>query len=334
MEHYYRPERGITGLPEWSERIGQIADAAPGWDIGSAVSNPMWMQLILEKIIERHGLRHIHELWPNFSVLVHGGVFFEPYRPTFEQLLGKPVQYIDSYMASEGFFAYQNNFDRHAMRLLTDGGIFFEFIPFTDKNFKENGDLRTTNPEILDLSEVREGVHYALLLSTCAGAWRYLLGDTVQFTDVEQAEIRLTGRTKQFLSACGEHVSIDNLNEAVRQADLALRAGVREFTVAGVREGSTWAHHWYVACENSLVRETAFAQAVDEALCRLNDDYAVERIYALKRVKVQFLRNEVFLKWLDQRGKLNGQAKVPRVLKGAQLADFTAFVDQEQPVAG
>ena len=242
MEHYYRPKKEITRLPEWSQRIERIAEAAPGWDIGSAVSNPMWMQLILERVIEKHGLRHIHELWPHFSVLVHGGVFFEPYRPTFEQLLGKPVQYINSYMASEGFFAYQRGFAKRSMRLLTDGGIFFEFVPFTEKNFDDNGDLRSAYPESVPLGQVQEGVNYALLLSTCAGAWRYLLGDTVQFPDAEHAEIRLTGRTKQFLSVCGEHLSIDNLNEAVRQADAGLRAGVREFTVAGVREGGQWAH--------------------------------------------------------------------------------------------
>ena len=332
MEHYYRPGRDITRLPEWSDRIERITEAAPGWDIGSAVSNPMWMQLILENVIDRYGLKHIHELWPNFSVLVHGGVFFEPYRPTFEKLLGQPVHYIDSYMASEGFFSYQNRFDVHSMQLLADGGIFFEFVPFNENNFDDNGDLLSGNPETIDLEDVEEGVNYALLLSTCAGAWRYLLGDTIQFTDSQNAAIRVTGRTKQFLSACGEHVSIDNLNEAVRQADAALRAGVREFTVAGVREGSHWAHHWYIACENPLVSEEAFAKAVDEALCRLNDDYAVERIYALKTVKVQFLPNILFLKWLDQRGKLNGQAKVPRVLKGTQMADFTSFVAQEQLV--
>ena len=329
MEYYYCPGRKISHLPEWNQRIECIAEAAPGWDIGSAVSNPMWMQLILERIIERHRLRHIHELWPNFSVLVHGGVFFEPYRPTFERLLGRPVAYMDSYMASEGFFAYQQGLANPAMRLLTGGGIFFEFVPFTAKNFDDNGDLRSACPESIPLDQVQEGVDYALLISTCAGAWRYLLGDTVQFTDVERANIRLTGRTKQFLSVCGEHLSIDNLNEAVRQADRQLGAGVREFTVAGRREGARWTHEWYVACENPSVSESAFAQAVDAALCRLNDDYAIERVYALQAVRVRFLPNSAFLNWLAQRGKLNGQAKVPRVLKGELLTNFTAFLRQQ-----
>jgi len=329
MERYYSPGRDITDLPEWSQRIERIAEAAPTWDVGSAVSNPMWMQLILERIIEKHGLRNIHELWPNFSVMVHGGVFFEPYRPTFEQLLGKPVHYMDSYMASEGFFAYQKDFANPSMRLLTEVGIFYEFVPFTEKNFDDNGDLRSEYPESIPLDQVQEGVNYALLISTCAGAWRYLLGDTVQFTDAEFANIRLTGRTKQFLSVCGEHLSIDNLNDAIHQADVELHAGVREFTVAGVRENGQWAHQWYVAVENPLVSETAFAQALDAALCRLNEDYAIERIYALKTVRVQFLQNSRFLDWLAQRGKMNGQAKVPRVLKGKILADFRGFIGEQ-----
>ena len=328
MERNYRPGSDIAQLPEWSQRIERISEAAPNWNIGSAVSNPMWMQLILERIIEKHRLRHIHEIWPNYSVLVHGGVFFEPYRPTFEKLLGKPIHYIDSYMASEGFFAYQQRTSDRGMRLLTDGGIFFEFVPFTEKNFDENGDLHSEYPESLSINQVQEGVHYALLLSTCAGAWRYLLGDTVQFTDIQRGQIRLTGRTKQFLSVCGEHLSIDNLNEAVRQTDVLLRAGIREFTVAGVREHGHWVHQWYVACENPLVKEAAFAQVLDATLCRLNDDYKTERLYALKEVRVQFLPNSVFLGWLAHRGKLNGQAKVPRVLKGEMFTDFSAMVEE------
>lgn len=329
MERYYKPGRHITDLPEWSDRIERIAEEAPSWNIGFAVSNPMWMQMILERIIEKHGLNHIHEMWPNFEVLVHGGVFFEPYRPVFEQLLGRPMQYVDSYMASEGFFSYQNRPETRSMRLLTDCGVFFEFVPFNEKNFDDNGDLRSQYPESCTLDEVREGEHYAILISTNAGAWRYLLGDTISFTDLERCEFKLTGRTKQFLSVCGEHLSIDNLNAAVHHADKVLNAGVREFTVAGVREGSFWAHQWYISVENQAVTPEAFATAVDQELCRLNDDYAVERVYALREVRVQLLPNETFLGWLEKRGKLNGQAKIPRVIKGAQLEEFTAFIESE-----
>ena len=202
-------------------------------------------------------------------------------------------------------------------------------MPFDDENFDENGELRSSQPMSLDLSQVESGKHYAILLSTVAGAWRYLLGDTVQFTDTEKAEIRITGRTKQFLSGCGEHISIDNLCDAVRIVDERLHAGIGEFAVAGVREGTFWTHQWYLSTENQSLSSETLVNALDEELCRLNEDYAVERRYALRTVRAEILPNQVFLDWLGQRGKLNGQAKIPRVLKGTQLADFETFIGKK-----
>lgn len=326
MERFYRPGKDITNLSDWGERIERIAQEAPKWDIGFAVSNPMWLQLILERIIAQYGVRHIHEIWPNFALYVHGGVFFEPYRTSFEQLLGKPVSYLNSYMASEGLFAWAQRPHCSDMQLTTDSGIFFEFVPFNAENFDDNGDLCSEHPISIALNEVDTRTEYALLISTCAGAWRYLLGDTVRFTDVEKAGIKLTGRTKQHISVCGEHLSVDNLNEAIRRADAQLQAGIREFCVSGVRLGSQWGHQWYLSCDNTQVRPEQLEQALDAALCALNEDYAVERIYALKSVRVRVLPNRIFLEWLASKGKLNGQAKVPRVMKGAQLEDFERFL--------
>jgi hypothetical protein len=328
MERSYRPGRHITDMPEWGDRIEKIAEEAPSWDIGFSVSNPMWLQLVLERIIEKHKLKHIHELWPNFSLFVHGGVMVDPYIPSLEQLFGQPMHYMDSYGTSEGFLAYQQHPDNRSMKMLGDCGVFMEFVPFNEENFDENGDLRSSQPQSLRLEEVKEGIHYAILLSTTAGAWRYLLGDTIQFTSAEQAELKITGRTKQFLSACGEHLSIDNLSAAVRAVDEQLRAGVREFAVSAVREGTFWAHQWYVSLENQSVTPEEFVRVVDAELGRLNDDYIVERRYALREVRARFLPQEVFLDWLVQRGKLNGQAKIPRVLKGTQLSDFQSFIDK------
>jgi hypothetical protein len=267
-------------------------------------------------------------MWKNLDVLVHGGVFFEPYRASFEKLLERPILTFDSYMASEGFISYQNRTDTKSMKLLTDCGIFYEFVPFNDHNFDDNGDLRTEFPEVHTVADVQEGVGYAILLSTNAGAWRYLLGDTVQFTDAERGEIRVTGRTKQYLSLCGEHISVDNLNEAVRRVDAKTNAGIREFAVAGVPHGSQWAHQWWVSFDNPVITAEEFATLVDQELCDLNDDYRVERAYALKAVHVKILPNSVFYKWLDHKGKSNGQSKIPRVIKGKQLEDFQNFVAQ------
>jgi hypothetical protein len=329
MERSSRPGRHITDLPEWGDRMDLIAQEAPQWDIGFAACNPMWLQLVVERIIEEQKLSNINEIWPSFNVVIHGGVPIDPYYATLDALFALPVVYMDSYTASEGFFAYQERPDNRAMKLLNDCGTYFEFVPFDDENFDENGELRSSQPQSLDLSQVETGKHYAILLSTVAGAWRYLLGDTVQFTDTEKAEMRITGRTKQFLSGCGEHISIDNLCDAVRIVDERLHAGIGEFTVAGVREGTFWTHQWYLSAENQSLSSETLIHALDQELCRLNEDYAVERRYALRTVRAEILPNQVFMDWLGQRGKLNGQAKIPRVLKGAQLADFETFIGKK-----
>jgi hypothetical protein len=213
------------------------------------------------------------------------------------------------------------------MKLIANGGIYFEFVPFNDEQFDEDGNLRSEYPNSLNLDEVVEGQNYAMLISTCAGAWRYLLGDTLIFTDVAAREFRLSGRTKQYLSVCGEHLSIDNLNEAVRRVDEAFNAGIKEFTVAGVANGARWAHQWYISCSNPEILPTALAQALDKELGVLNEDYAVERAYALNEVRLKIVPNALFMGWLSERGKMNGQAKIPRVLKGQQLSDFQTFVE-------
>lgn len=325
MSRYYKPGRAITDMPEWGHRIQAIVQEAPKWDIGFTVGNPAWVQMIFEQIIEKYHLNNIHDIWPNLHMYVHGGVFFEPYRLSFEQLLGKPVYYVDSYMASEGFFAYENRPGSRSMRLLTDCGVYFEFVPFNESNFDDNGNLLPA-PQTLNISEIEENVNYALLISTAAGAWRYLLGDTLKFTDTSRLECRITGRTKQFLSVCGEHLSIDNLNEAVRRTDELLKAGIREFAVAGVPFGTQWAHQWYISLENNNVHPDALKEALDKALCELNDDYAVERRYALPELRVEIIPNHLFYEWLAQKGKLNGQAKIPRVMKGKTLQDWQQFI--------
>ena len=326
LKKYYRPDREVTQMPEWEDRIERIAEQAPSWDIGFIVGNVAWVQLIFERILERHQIKHIHEIWPNFALLVHGGIFFEPYRKTFEQLLGQPVQYVDSYMASEGFIAYQPGPESRLLRLVTDAGIFFEFVPFNEQHFDENGDLRP-DAKAIDLSEVIAGQQYALILSTDAGAWRYLLGDTIQFDDVKQATFKVTGRVKHYLSVVGEHLSIDNMNTAIRQVDLKLNAGIKEFTVSAVQNGSHWAHQWYISTDKPEQMDAAqFAAELDAQLMEINDDYRVERRYALRDIRVGLLPHEKFYSWLEAQGKLNGQAKFPRVLKGALQENWEAYL--------
>lgn len=328
LKKYYRPSREITDLPEWSDRIERIAEEAPKWDIGFIVGNVAWVQMIFERILERHGLKHIHELWPNFSLLLHGGIFFEPYQHTFEQLLGKPVQYVDSYMASEGFIGYQPGPESRLMRMVTDAGIFYEFIPFDDDHFDENGSP-LPHAQALPLSEVEPGRQYAILLSTDAGAWRYLLGDTVQFADTKRLMFKITGRVKHFLSVVGEHLSVDNMNAAICAADEKHNLGIKEFAVSAVQHGSHWGHQWYISTDDLNHDPVACAATLDEHLQKINDDYRVERRYALGAVRVKFLPHDMFYRWLDSHGKLNGQAKIPRVLKGVAKASWEAYLAGE-----
>jgi hypothetical protein len=275
-------------------------------------------------VIERYQLNNIHEMWPNLAFFVHGGVSFEPYKHGFEKLLGKPIQYIETYLASEGFLAWQDKQNAAGMRLSFNQHIFFEFVPFDENNFDADGEM-IENPTALMLHEVEEGKDYAILISTVAGAWRYLIGDTVRFVDKANAEIIITGRTKHFLSLVGEHLSVDNMNKAVQLVSEALNISIPEYCVTGEPSGSFFAHQWYIACDQSL-DEHFLAQKLDEKLMELNDDYAVERKSALKEVRVSILKESVFLSFLESKGKVGGQHKFPRVIKGDLLLDWKRFI--------
>src|SRR5215210_3652970 len=249
FQPFYKPGKKINRQRDWNKKLDEKVEKAPEWDIGFIVGVPAWVQLCMEKIIERYQLNNIHDIWPNLAFFVHGGVSFEPYKKGFEKLLAKPLFYIETYLASEGFIAYQNGQYAKGMRLVTSEHIYHEFIPFDEKNFDSDGNV-VEKPEVLMLHEVEEGKDYALLLSTSAGTWRYLIGDTVRFVDKERAEIIITGRTKHFLSLVGEHLSVDNMNRAVQQVSQEMNIFIPEFTVAGVPDGSFFAHRWYVACDD------------------------------------------------------------------------------------
>ena len=239
----------------------------------------------MEKIIAYYRVPNIHEIWPNLEVYVHGGVSFEPYRKGFAKLLGRPIHYIETYLASEGFIAFQAYPDRRSMRLVTNNGIFYEFVPFEEKNFNSQGEI-LPDAETLLIDEVEEGKEYAILLSTCAGAWRYLIGDVIRFTSVEESEIVITGRTKHFLSLCGEHLSVDNMTRAIGMVADELNISVREFTVAGIPHDSLFAHQWYIGTDNE-VDPVTFRDQLDATLKKLTVDEAVERCAALKAVRVE-----------------------------------------------
>jgi hypothetical protein len=278
----------------------------------------------MEKVIERYKVKNIHEIWPNLSVFVHGGVSFEPYKKGFEKLLGKPLIYIETYLASEGFIAYQNRPDTHAMKLVLNNGIFFEFVPFNEENFTPEGNL-VPEPKVMLIDEIQEGKDYALLISTNSGAWRYLIGDTIRFTSKSKCEIIITGRTKHFLSLCGEHLSVDNMNTAVKHASEVFNIAISEYTVHAVEYNNLFAHQWYLACDDQ-VDIKALKDCIDNKLKEINDDYQTERKHALQDILIEVLPVKVFNDWMDHKGKSGGQHKFPRVMKGVQLEDWNNFI--------
>lgn len=322
---FYKPGKKIARTKDWSKKIEMVIEEAKNWDIGFVVGVPAWIQLCMEKIIERYELKTIHDIWPNLAFFVHGGVSFEPYKKGFEKLLGKPLIYIETYLASEGFLAYQDRQNAHGMKLVLNEHIFFEFVPFDDNHFDQEGNI-LPDAEALMIHEVEEGRDYAILISTSAGAWRYLIGDTVRFTDKDKCEIIITGRTKHFLSLVGEHLSVDNMNKAVQLASEELNVSVPEFTVAGVPHGLFFAHHWYVACDDHADAEQ-LRDRIDAHLKDLNDDYAVERGSALKEVLLTVLPESSFMGFMQAKGKIGGQHKFPRVMKGKMLEEWQRFVE-------
>jgi len=278
-------------------------------------------------VIENYKVNDIHEKWPNFSFSVHGGVAFEPYKKSFEKLLGKPIVYIENYLSSEGFIGYKTREHVKGMQLILDNNIFFEFVPFDDKNFDHDGEL-VENPQALLIDEIEEGKDYAILLSTSAGAWRYLIGDTIRLVDRERNEIIITGRTKHFLSLVGEHLSVDNMNKAIKIVGEEMNISIPEYTVVGKPHGSFFANHWYVACDAKANAEE-MRKKIDEKLCELNDDYAVERKSALKDIFLDVLPEEKFMGFMKAKGKIGGQHKFPRVLKGRMLEDWQKYLNGE-----
>ncbi|MEM9858910.1 MAG: GH3 auxin-responsive promoter family protein [Bacteroidota bacterium] len=328
FQHFYKPGRKIAKTRDWDEKLDEITRNAKNWNINIIVGVPAWIQILMEKILDHYQVANIHEIWPNLSVYVHGGVSFDPYRKGFKKLLGREIHYIETYLASEGFIAFQYKPDHRAMRLVLNNGIFYEFVPFESKYFDEQGNVKPDAPTLM-IDEVEDTKEYSLLISTCAGAWRYMIGDVVKVVNKKEAEIVITGRTKHFLSLCGEHLSINNMNKAIELVADDLNINISEFTVAGIPHGSLFAHHWYIGTDD-LVNATELKVKLDNCLKSLNDDYAVERSAALREVFVSILPLQTFYKYMEKKGKVGGQNKFPRVIKDKQLEDWKSFLDLVQ----
>ncbi|MDH3649608.1 MAG: GH3 auxin-responsive promoter family protein [Saprospiraceae bacterium] len=308
---FYVPDFETAFMKEWEEKIERIAQmAAAETDITSIGGVPTWNIVLFHRILEITGKKHLLEVWPNLQVYVHGGVNFEPYRAQFRSFIPKDdFIYQETYNASEGYFATQNDYHSKDMLLLVDNGVFYEFIQIHHVN--------DAAPEAIPLDGVDMDVDYAMVISTSSGLWRYMLGDTIRFTSLDPYKIMITGRTKHFINAFGEEVMVSNTDQAISMACQDTDVKIRDYTVAPVyfTEGGKGGHEWLIEFEKPAENLEIFADVLDTKLQLVNSDYQAKRYrdMALRRLQITSLPKGAFQDWLKQRGRQGAQIKVPRL---------------------
>jgi hypothetical protein len=276
----------------------------------------------MEEIVAHYKVKNIQEIWPNFKVYVHGGVYLDPYRKRLENLCKNPLILLDTYLASEGYFAYQDSTNSASMRLLLNRGIFFEFIPFNKEFFDASGDL-LDQYKALSIDAIEENIDYALVISTNSGLWRYILGDLVRFVDKKELRIIISGRIKQTLNLCGEHLTLDNLNQSVKETCENINLPFTDYTIISNQEEQV--HQWYME-EQEGVEASKLIELIDKKICSLNDDYAYVRKHALKLPTLTFIPRGSFYDFMKSLNKLGAQNKMPRVLNKQQAAQWLDFI--------
>jgi phenylacetate-coenzyme A ligase PaaK-like adenylate-forming protein len=326
VEPFTQPNNKIADIKDWNKKLDKIVQIAPKMDIGTVACVPSWCIMLLERIIEKHKLNSIHDIWPNFRVFVHGGVFIQPYLKRFERLCGQKVHLLDTYLASEGYFAYQDVPETNTMRLLMNNQIFYEFVPFTSEYFTSEGALIHKH-KALTVQEIKANVDYAMVISTNAGLWRYLIGDLIQFTNVESRQIKITGRIKQYLSLVGEHLSLDNINEALNVVCNEMNVEVNEFCI--YCDELNLRHAWTIGAEKN-VDSDLFIQKLDLELSKLNDDYKSVRKISLNTPTLMVVNNNLFYKYMEKMGKLGSQNKFPRVMNEHQASEWKRFLSENR----
>jgi hypothetical protein len=310
----------IALMNNWEQKMEKMIEVCSKENVTSILGVPTWAVVLLENIMERSGAKNMLEIWPNFEVFFHGAVSFSPYRELFQQKLfpSTEVFYQETYNASEGFFGIQDDFSRVGeMLLMLDYGIFYEFIPMEEwgKEF----------PETHTLDTVELDKNYAMVISTNAGLWRYMIGDTVKFTSKYPFRIKVSGRTKHFINAFGEELIVENSEMGISVASKATGAIVKEYTAGPIymNHNSKGAHEWIIECVKQDFNKEEFIAILDKTLKELNSDYDAKRFndMALVMPKVHFVEQGTFYKWMEKRGKLGGQNKVPRLSNTREYLD-------------
>lgn len=311
------PELSIALLDEWESKIEKLAQGTIHENVTSISGVPTWTIVLIKRILEITGKQTLKEVWPNLELYIHGGVNFLPYKEQFMKLVGAPIHYMEMYNASEGFFAAHHRLEDDGMLLFVDHDIFYEFMPAEEYGKPE--------PRTIGLNKVETGKNYAMVISTSGGLWRYLLGDTIEFTSLFPFKIKITGRLKNFINAFGEEVIVDNSDRAIAAACERTGAVVNDYTAAPVyfSENSNGAHEWLIEFDKEPSDMQAFVFELDNALKNCNSDYEAKRYkdIALGKPVVRKLQNGTFTEWLRSKGKLGGQHKVPRLSNDRKYID-------------
>ena len=321
------PSKKISLMAEWEAKMERIVAAVSNRDVRALAGVPSWMLILLRRVLEQKGEQTFERLWPNVELYLHGGINFEPYRATYAELFPHPLRYVEVYNASEGFFAFQDQRDSRDLLLLLDHGVFYEFIPMSV--WGQPDALQKAVP----LEGVETGKNYAMVITTCSGLCRYIIGDTVRFTSTTPYRIRITGRTKLFINAFGEEVVIENADTAIQEACLQTGARVAHYTVApryisweGEADAARFTagcHEWIIEFEKAPSDMSRFEKVLDQKLQAINSDYAAKRYMDMTMVKPKIHRapTGLFYRWLEQRGKLGGQNKVPKLHNHREVLD-------------
>ncbi len=304
-------------MDNWDLKLEKMLEETLKENITSLAGVPTWTLILLQKALEATGKEHVLEIWPNLELFVHGAVAFDPYRELFRKLLPSDnFNYMETYTASEGFFGIQDQPRSTEMLLMLDYGIFYEFMPM-----EEYG---KDHPKTLTLEEVELDTSYALVISTNSGLWRYIIGDTIRFTSLDPFRIKITGRTKHFINAFGEEVIMENANDALTYACEMTNALVDDFTAAPIYlSDKKGGHEWIVEFLDQPNDMDKFTYYLDKRLREINSDYDAKRYQdiALGLPKINAAQKGTFYRWLESKGKLGGQYKVPRLSNNREFVD-------------
>jgi hypothetical protein len=312
------PSQEVALLDKWEEKLEKITHETISENVTSIAGVPSWNLVMIKHILSFTGKSNLREVWPNLELFIHGGVSFKPYIEQFRKLIPfGDMNYLETYNASEGFFAIQDDPSSDDMLLMLDYGIFYEFIPVEE--------LERENPRTLTIDQVEKGRNYAIIISTNSGLWRYIIGDTVIFTSTYPHKIKISGRTKHFINVFGEEVIVDNAEKALSRACSETGAQILEYTVGPIfmSEDTKGAHEWFIEFEIQPPNLKEFTYHLDSALMNINSDYEAKRYKSitLDIPRIQIVPKGTFYKWMEKRGKLGGQNKVPRLFNTRKYLD-------------